>query len=171
MIVWPVLQDGLNVMSWIKFLVSFLAGRRAPSYRLGEALASLPEAMALFDESDRLVYCNEAFRRAYRIPSDARARGRSFPAILYTSRLFEIAEYPLRDPRGDEMCDRILGYHCAAHGETLVLPRHDGGHTEFRALRTRNGCTLTTRLEIPGAGHTYDDRVVDFQSAYLARKM
>ncbi len=158
-------------MAWIKSFVSFLTGRRTPSYRLAEALEGLPEAMALFDSNDRLIYCNEAFRRAYHIPSDARARGRSFPAILYTSRLFEIAEEPLRDPRGDEMCDRILGYHCAANGETLVLPRHDGGRTEFRALRTKEGCTLTTRLEIPGVGHSYDERVVDFQSVYMARKM
>lgn len=158
-------------MFWIKSFLSFLAGRRTPSYRLAEALAGLPEAVALFDETDRLVYCNEAFRRAYHIPSNSRARGRSFPAILYTSRLFEIAEDPLRYTRGDEICDRILGYHCAANGETLVLPRQDGGHTEFRALRTKDGCTLTTRLEIPGVGHSFDDRVVDFQSAYLARKM
>ncbi len=158
-------------MSWVKSLFSLLSGRRTPSFRLAEALAGLPEAMALFDENDRLVYCNEAFRRTYHIPKDARARGRSFPAILYTSRLFEIAEEPLRDPRGDEMCDRILAYHCTANGETLALPRFDGGRTEFRALRTPEGGTLTTRIEIAGVGQQYNERVVDFQSVYLARKM
>jgi len=158
-------------MSWVKSLFSLLAGRRAPAFRLAEALAGLPEAVGLFDRNDRLLYCNAAFRRTYHIPAGARARGRSFPAILYTSRLFEIADEPLRDPRGDEMCDRILAYHCAANGETLVLPRFDGGRTEFRALRTPEGGTLTTRLEIAGAAQHYNERVVDFQSVYLARKM
>jgi PAS domain-containing protein len=157
-------------MPWIKSLFSRLAGRKNPSALLAEALNGLPEAVALFDENDRLVYCNDTFRHTYHIPRDARVRGRSFPAILYTSRLFEIAEEPLRDPRVDEMCDRILGYHCAANGETLVLPRFDGGRTEFRATRTPDGGTLATRMEHPGAGFRYDERVLDFQSAYLARR-
>lgn len=157
-------------MSWVKSLLSLITGRRTPAFRLAEALAGLPEAVALFDAHDRLVYCNQAFRRTYHIPTDARARGRSFPTILYTSRLFEIAEEPLRDPRGDEMCDRILAYHCAANGETLILSSFDGGRVEFRALRTPEGGTLTTRLEIAGTGQQYNERVVDFQSAYLARR-
>lgn len=159
------------MMSWVKSLLSLLTGRRTPAFRLAEALAGLPEAVALFDRNDRLLYCNAAFRRTYHIPTDARTRGRSFPAILYTSRLFEIAEEPLRDPRGDEMCDRILAYHGAANGDTFVLPRVDGGRIEFRALRTPEGGTLTTRLDIAGVGQRYDGRVVDFQSVYLARKM
>ncbi len=158
-------------MSWITSLLSLLAGRRTPAYRLGEALAGLPEALALFDCNDRLLYCNAAFRRIYHIPTDTRARGRSFSAILFTSRLFEIAEEPLRDPRGDEICDRILAHHAAATGQTLSLPLLDGRRVEFRALRTPDGCTLTTRLEIAGPGHSKDERVVDFQSVYLARKM
>jgi PAS domain-containing protein len=144
------------MMSWITSLLSFLTGRRTPAFRLAEALAGVPEAVALFDKHDRLVYCNRAFRQTYHIPRNARTRGRRFPAILYTSRLFEIAEEPLRDPRGDEVCDRILAYHC---------------RIEFRALRTPEGGTLTTRIEIAGGGQQYDERLVDFRSAYLARKM
>jgi two-component system cell cycle sensor histidine kinase PleC len=159
------------MMSWLKSFLSLLAGRRTPSYRLGEALAGLPEAVALFDANDRLLYCNAAFRRTYHIPSKARARGRTFPAILYTSRLFDIAEEPLRDPRTDEMCDRILAHYCAANGQTLVLPMVDGRRVELRALRTEDGGTLSTRLEIAGPGHQNDERVVDFQSVYLARKV
>jgi PAS domain-containing protein len=159
------------MMSWITSLLSFLTGRRTPALRLAEALAGVPEAVALFDKHDRLVYCNRAFRQTYHIPRNARTRGRRFPAILYTSRLFEIAEEPLRDPRGDEVCDRILAYHCAANGETLALSRFDGGRIEFRALRTPEGGTLTTRIEIAGGGQQYDERLVDFRSAYLARKM
>jgi len=159
------------MMFWVKSLLSLLTGRRTPVFRLAEALAGLPEAVALFDADDQLVYCNAAFRRAYHIPSGARARGRSFPAILYTSRLFDIAEEPLRDPRGDEICDRILAHHTAANGQTLVLSMVDGRRVEFRALRTTDGGILTTRLEIAGPGHQNDKRVVDFQSVYSARKM
>ena len=160
------------MMSWFKSFFSALAGRRRPALRLAEAVADLPEAMALFDDEDRLLYCNEAFRRTYRIPADARVRGRSFPAILYTARLFEIAEEEQRDPRGDDICDRILTHHCAASGQTLVLPLPDGRRAEIRALRTPDGGTLTTRFEIAGIGQRSDDgTVVDFQSAYLRRKL
>ena len=138
--------------------------------RLAQALGTLPEAIALFDDQDCLLYCNQAFRRAYHIPPDARVSGRSFPAILYTSRLFELAEEPLRDPREDEICDRILGHHCAANGETLTLPMPDGRRVEVRAMRTPDGGTLATRREIAGIG-SYDDRVVDFHSVFLQRRM
>lgn len=157
-------------MRCVQSFFSFLAGRRSPSFRLAEALGGLPEAVALFDDEDRLLYCNKAFRHAYHIPLDARVRGRSFPAILYTSRLFEIAEEPLRDPREDEACDRILAHHCAANGHTLLLPMPGGRRIEIRALRTLEGGTLATRREIAGLG-SYDERVVDFQSVYLQRKM
>ena len=159
------------MMSWVTSLLSLLAGRRRPVYRLAEALAAVPEAVALFDRNDRLLFCNAAFRRTYHIPTDARARGRGFAAILYTSRLFEIAEEPLRDPRDDEMCNRILAHHRAANGQTLLLPAYNGRRVEFRALRTQDGCTLTTRLEIAGPRLQTDGRVVDFQSVYRARKM
>ena len=154
----------------VQSFLSFLAGRRRPSVRLADALADLPEAIALFDDEDRLLYCNRAFRRTYHIPADARATGRGFAAILYTSRLFELAEEPLRDPREDEISDRILAYHCAANGETLTVPMPDGRRIELRALRTPDGGTLTTRREIAGIG-TYDDRVVDFQAVFLQRRM
>ena len=157
-------------MRWVQSFFSFLAGRRSPSFRLAQALGGLPEAVALFDGADRLIYCNEAFRRAYHIPLDARVRGRSFPTILYTSRLLEIAEEPLRDPREDEACDRILAHHCAASGQTLVLPMPGGRRIEMRVMRTPEGGALTTRREIAGLG-SYDERVVDFQSVYLQRKM
>jgi PAS domain-containing protein len=160
------------MMVWFKSLFSALAGRRRPALRLAEAVAGLPEAVALFDGEDRLLYCNDAFRRIYRIPADARVRGRSFPAIVYTARLFEIAEEQQRDPRGDDLCDRILAHHCAASGQTLVLPLPDGRRAEIRALRTPDGGTLTTRLEIAGIGHRGEDgTVVDFQSAYLQRRL
>jgi len=157
-------------MLWIRSFFSFLAGRRKPAYRLAEALDGLPEAIALFDDEERLIHCNKAFRRTYHIPADARVRGRSFSAILYTARLFEIAEEPARDPREDEVCDRILLHHCIADGETLVLPMPGGRRIEMRAVRTADGSTLTTRREIAGLG-SYDERVVDFQSVYLQRKM
>jgi len=156
--------------SWVKSFYNFVTGRQRPGYRLAQALGGLPEAVALFDDEDRLLYCNEAFRLTYRIPLDARVRGRGFPAILYTARLFEIAEEPFRDPREDEACDRILEHHYAADGETLVLPQPGGRRIELRALRTPDGGILTTRRVIAGLG-SYDERVVDFQSVYLQRRM
>ncbi len=158
------------MMSWVKSFMSVVTGRHRPAYRLAQALGGLPEAVALFDDGDRLLYCNQAFRLTYRIPADASIRGRSFPAILYTARLFDIAEEPLRDPREDEVCDRILEHHYAADGKTLVLPQPGGRRIELRALRTPDGGILTTRREIAGVG-SYDERVVDFQSVYLQRRM
>jgi PAS domain-containing protein len=158
------------MMSLLQSLFSLVTGRQSPATRLAEALSCLPEAVALFDDQDRLLYCNAAFRGAYRIAADARPHGRSFAAILYTARLFEIAEEQQRDPEADERCERILAYHCAASGQTLVLPRSDGRRTEFRALRTADGGTLTTRLDIAGMGF-HDETVIDFQSVYMKRRM
>jgi len=157
-------------MSWVKSLFAFVVGRLMPMRRLAQALDSLPEAIALFDGDERLVYCNSAFRRTYRIPADARVRGRGFPAILYTARLFEIAAEPPRELRHDADCERILAHHYDADGETLVLPQPGGCRIEMRALRTSDGGILTTRREIAGVG-SYDERVVDFQSVYLQRKL
>ena len=157
-------------MSWVKSFFTSLAGRLTPAVHLTKALDSLPEAIALFDGEDRLVYCNCAFRRAYRIPADAPVKGRDFPAILYTARLFEIADELARELRHDADCDRILAHHYAADGETLVLPQPGGRRIEMRTLRTVDGGLLTTRREIAGVG-SYDERVVDFQSVYLQRRM
>jgi two-component system CheB/CheR fusion protein len=156
-------------MFWLQSLISIVSGRSRPSARLAEALSGLPEAVALFDGEDRLLYCNAAFRSLYRIPAEAKPRGRSFAAILYTARLFEIAEEQHRDPAADEACERILACHGAANGQTMVLSRPDGRRVEFRALRTADGGTLTTRVETAGLG-LHDETVIDFQSAYLRRR-
>jgi len=157
-------------MSWVMSFFSFVAGRLRPAVPLARALDSLPEATALFDGEDRLVYCNQAFRHTYRIPAGARVRGSSFPAILYTARLSEMVDGPAREPRQDDSCDRILAHYYQADGEILALPQPGGRRTEMRVLRTPDGGVLTTRREIAGVG-SYDERVVDFQSVYLQRRM
>ena len=141
-------------------VLSFFRRRRGNAERLADALSCLPEAMALFDRKDRLVYCNEAFRRAYGIGEHERPEGRSFAALLQSD-------------RPGELPDRILAHHRAGTGDPLILRRRDGRRTEMRSFQTPDGSTLLVRADIAGLADRgdADGALIDFQDLLLRRSM
>ena len=147
-------------MAWVKTLFGRLSGRRGSAELLAEALSCLPEAMALFDGKDRLVYCNEAFRRAYGIRPEDEPEGRTFAALLQSD-------------RPGELPDRILDHHEAGTGFPLILRRRDGRRTEIRSFHTKDGGTLLVRADIAGLADRgeADGAVIDFQDLFLRRSM
>lgn len=147
-------------MRWLGTFLGRWRGRRGTAERVADALSCLPEAMALFDRKDRLLYCNEAFRRAYGIAPGENPQGRCFAALLQSD-------------RPGELPDRILAHHQAATGVPLILRRRDGRRTEMRSFQTLDGGTLLVRADIAGLADRgqADGAVVDFQDLMLRRSV
>ena len=147
-------------MAWFVTLLDRLSGRRGAGGLLAEALSCLPEAMALFDRKNRLIYCNEAFRRAYGIRPEDRPEGRTLAALLLSD-------------RPGELPDRILTHHQAATGDPLILRRRDGRRTEMRSYRTPDGGRLLIRGDIAGLADRGEagGALIDFQDLLLRRSV
>ena len=147
-------------MAWLAALLARLSGRPTRAERLAEALCLMPEAVALFDARDRLLYCNESFRRAHGVGAGEAPEGRSFVSLL-------------QDDRPGGLSDRILDHHQSATGLPMILRRPDGRRTEIRSFRTADGGTLTVRADIAGLVNRgeADGALIDFQEIILRRKI
>jgi PAS domain S-box-containing protein len=65
--------------------------------RLNEAIARVPDGFALYDAQDRLIHCNETFRRYFRGAADRVVPGAQFEEIMRAS--FDLGMFP--DAGGD----------------------------------------------------------------------
>jgi len=106
------------------------------SERLSHAIESVPVGIALFDEDDRLIFCNNQYREVMDVMADILKPGIGFEEILRTI----VARQPLAEAQGREE-DYIR--------ERLERHRNPGPPIELHRL---NGEYLAHESRTPGGG-------------------
>lgn len=113
--------------------------------RLVNAIEALPDGFVLYDEEDRLVLCNEQYRKAYGEVADFIKPGNSFGAIIRAG--LERDQYP--DARGRE--EAWFAERMAAHRDPKgpIEQRLNGDrHLRIEERRTPSGDTVGFRVDV-----------------------
>ncbi|MBM3554707.1 MAG: PAS domain S-box protein [Alphaproteobacteria bacterium] len=113
--------------------------------RLAEAMSNLPEAVALFDRDDRLVFCNPRYRALLAPISDLLAPGITFEAILRT--LVERGALDLGGQDLEKFVTRRLERHRAAAGP-IELKLSSGTWILIQERRLASGDAITQCIDI-----------------------
>jgi PAS domain S-box-containing protein len=113
--------------------------------RLRDAIASINDGFALFDEADRLVICNRRFSEIDALGADL-TPGTPWVEILRAS--VERGQYALARGRAEAYVAERLGHHRRADGSVLEQRLADGRWIQIREYRTSDGGTVGTRADI-----------------------
>lgn len=109
-----------------------------------EGIEALPEAFVLYDDQDRMVICNEQYRRLYPAVADMMISGVCFPDIVHESLkrgVFQIEEDQAT------WAQRRISFHQAGIG---FFEQHlaDGRWIQVSERRTASGGTTSIRADI-----------------------
>lgn len=109
-----------------------------------EAIEALPEAFVLYGPDDRMVVCNEQYRRLYPTVADMMAPGLSFQDVMSESvrrGVFKISE------DADIWARRRLSFH---HANIGFFEQHlsDGRWIQVSERKTPSGATSSIRADI-----------------------
>lgn len=122
--------------------------RRTAQILLQEVIEQVPGAISLFDANDRLVFCNDEFRRLFTGLGDTgEILGESYRALI-TRRLHGGA---YRLPEGmseQEWIEDRVRMHRSADGRPIEVRQTDGKWNQTHKWRNRNGGILSINLDI-----------------------
>jgi PAS domain S-box-containing protein len=116
------------------------------SQLLREAVDSIAQGFTIYDENDRLVICNETYRRFYETSRDLIVEGASFEEII--RRGAERGQYAEALGNIDAWVEQRLKTHQAAHGEVLEQQLYDGRWLMVVEHRTASGYIVGNRIDI-----------------------
>lgn len=116
----------------------------APTSALIEGIEALPEAFVLYDEQDRMVICNEQYRRLYPAVADMMTPGVRFPDIVHES--LERGVFQIEEDRA-LWAERRISFHQAGIG---FFEQHlaDGRWIQVSERHTASGGTTSIRADI-----------------------
>ncbi len=115
---------------------------------LYESIASIDQGFTLYDENDRLVLCNEAYRDFYSTSRDLIVPGASFESIVRTGALR--GQYPAAAGRVDAWVKERVGLHQAGDGCEFEQRLDDGRWLLVVEHRTPSGFIVGNRIDITG---------------------
>lgn len=127
------------------------ARRRAEEHQqqtemlLRTAIETIGEAFVLYDAEDRLVFCNEEYRRFYAASAPIIEPGRTFEEIIRYGA--ERGQYAEAIGRVDAWVVERMAAHRAGDRQ-LVQPLDDGRWLRIRERRTANGYTVGFRVDV-----------------------
>ncbi|WP_171070110.1 ATP-binding protein [Methylobacterium terricola] len=109
-----------------------------------EGIEALPEAFVLYDQEDRLVICNEQYRRLYPGVADMMRPGTYFPELVRESLARGVFQIEERQQVWEE---RRLSFHRTGIG---FFEQHlaDGRWIQVSERRTASGGTTSIRADI-----------------------
>lgn len=113
---------------------------------LEDALDTISEGFALYDEQDRLIVCNEKYKEIYAHSVPAIVPGSSFTEILQYG--LDRDQYDLRGKTGQEWLKERLDWHLEADGQPLEQRLGDGTWLQITERRTRSGGRVGIRADI-----------------------
>ena len=109
------------------------------------AVDTIGEAFVIYDEHDRLAYCNEQYRTYYPTSADLLVPGRTFEEIIRIGA--ERGQYQEAVGHVDAWVAKRLAAHRS--GDTdLIQPLDDGRVLRIRERRTPEGFTVGFRIDI-----------------------
>ncbi len=113
---------------------------------LQEAISSVSEGFAIYDENDRLVVCNDAYRSIYSAISDLIVLGVSFEELV--RRAAERGQYQDAIGNVDEWVRERVRIHQIADGSHLEQHLADGRWLLIVEYRTPSGYIVGNRIDI-----------------------
>jgi PAS domain S-box-containing protein len=132
---------------------------------LRDAMDSLSEGFVIFDQDDRLVLCNEAYRRMYPASARLMVPGVKFETLVRNT--LTSGHYPDAEGREEEWVQNFLRIHNEAVDE-LETQQQEGRWILVSERRMRNGGLAGLRMDITdlkriqGALHDSERRLRDF---------
>jgi signal transduction histidine kinase len=134
--------DGATVCLW-----SDVTGVKLAENRIRDALQSTSGGFALWDPSDRLVLCNDDFRRMVPEIADRLTAGLPFPRFLDLA--LERDQFRVRDEPVETWRERRLEAHRAESGDGYFeLQLGDGRWIQVSERRTRDGGVVSFQTDI-----------------------
>ena len=112
---------------------------------LRESIEALDEGFALFDENDRLMICNQAYRRVYSLSSPLWNVGDTFEQIL--EKAVSVGEIPSAVGRGADWIQERLQHHNLPT-EPWLQALADGRWMRVHERRTPSGGLATLRTDV-----------------------
>jgi NO-binding membrane sensor protein with MHYT domain/signal transduction histidine kinase len=124
------------------------AALAASEARLADAIATLPEAFALFDPDDRLVVCNEAYRNLYETNRRYAKPGVRFEDLA--RRFSESPEFAEESGGAEQWLSRRLAQRrrIDAAGSRIERRRPNGQYLDIHERRTREGGIVTLMVDV-----------------------
>ncbi len=112
---------------------------------LHSAMDALDEAFVIYDQEDRLLYCNEKYRAFYQTSADLIVPGARFEDIVRTGA--ERGQYPEAIGRIDEwVAERLVAHR--RHRQFVVQRLDDGRWLRILEARTPDGYHVGFRIDI-----------------------
>lgn len=117
---------------------------------LEDAIETLPEAFALYDQDDRLVACNSQFRKVYPLMTPLMRTGQSFEDMLRHG--VQAGQFPEATGREDTwIAARMHEHHAAGLATMQQLP--DQRWLRVHERRTRSGGIAGVRTDVTELVH------------------
>ena len=118
---------------------------QASQAMLRSAVETIGEAFVIYDENDRLAFCNEQYRDYYQTSADLLVPGNTFEEIIRTGA--ERGQYQAAIGRVDEWVAERLTVHRS--GNTDLIQRLDDGRwLRIRERKTPEGFIVGFRIDI-----------------------
>ncbi len=125
---------------------------------LQDAIDSVTAGMALFDADERLILCNESYRRTVPLPEDVFKPGLSFEDQI--RKLMAVGRYP---GKGEDWLQERLRRFRALEDTSFPALSPDGERqVEIRHYRTRDGGTFLIRTDVTDR-HETEKRILALQ--------
>jgi len=143
---WTILAGtaGFLILVLHTFL-SLFRSREIAQTRLEQAIESLQDGFALYDEDDRLVLCNEKYKQTYLAPEAGIAPGVQFEDLVRSGVARGL--YPAAEGREEAWIQERLRVHEEASAEFEEL-LSDGRWLKISERETPDGSTVGLRVDI-----------------------
>jgi PAS domain S-box-containing protein len=113
---------------------------------LREAVSSITQGFTIYDQEDRLVHCNEAYRGFYETSRDLIVPGNTFEEIVRTGA--ERGQYSEAIGQVDAWVRQRVATHQKANGEVIEQRLADGRWLLIVEHRTPSGYIVGNRIDI-----------------------
>jgi signal transduction histidine kinase/CHASE1-domain containing sensor protein len=165
---WATLASGVLASALLTFFLLVLSGRTLRTEQLvrertaeleaahaaaerttqllREAVSSIAQGFTIYDENDRLVICNEAYRRIYATSADLIVPGNSFEEIVRSGA--ERGQYKAALGHVDEWVKARVAQHQNADGRVIEQRLDDGRWLLIVEHRTPSGYIVGNRIDI-----------------------
>lgn len=143
---WTILAGvALLLILVLHTFMSLFRGREVAQQRLQQAIGSLEDGFALFDQNDRLVLCNDKYREIYKLSADQFVPGKRFEDIVRIA--VARGEFPEAKGREEEWISERLTAHREA-SSVIEQQVADGRWLKIAESKTPDGCTVGFRVDI-----------------------